>query len=422
MTIEARRHSPRVRLGEAAYINFASGNRGVILDVSEGGLRFKASSPLAAPESLRFWLTEGQRSEATADLVWTSSSGTIGGLHFTSIPPELSSRIRSWIDRGETTAAAAEPSLDGWIEEPPTIALSAGAPLLAHEAENASGLATGESQVARHPAGASAGLAAAGQAGRSQRSSLIENEHRLSMFPSEAQPTGEYPSSQSGRSSQNRAAVAVLVVLLLIGAGVGFLSYRYPDQTRNAMARIQDKVSQWVNIPRRQGVSNAEHAGIGESQPNLESAPPAPDVTAPSWSAGKPSPQVQSSESSNEKSAAGSASSQTPDTDRSASPAPLANSEPAQSRNNSDADMALAQTYLQKGSDATQQSKAVQLLWLATEKGNVDAEIQLADLYIQGVAVQKSCVQARILLKAAATANPGAAQQKLDDLDKSGCS
>ena len=64
----------------------------------------------------------------------------------------------------------------------------------------------------------------------------------------------------------------------------------------------------------------------------------------------------------------------------------------------------------------------MQLLWLATEKGNVDAEIQLADLYARGESVPKSCVQARILLKVAASANPALAQPKLSELDQSGCS
>jgi TPR repeat protein len=69
-----------------------------------------------------------------------------------------------------------------------------------------------------------------------------------------------------------------------------------------------------------------------------------------------------------------------------------------------------------------EKAKALQLLWLATEKGNVDAEMELADLYARGDGVARSCVQARILLKAASAVNAAAAQPKLDALDQSGCS
>src|ERR1700735_930424 len=89
--------------------------------------------------------------------------------------------------------------------------------------------------------------------------------------------------------------------------------------------------------------------------------------------------------------------------------------------NDGSSDVALAQAYLQAGSSATQKQEGVKLLWGATEKGNVDAEIQLADLYKDGIAVPKSCVQARILLKAAAATDPTAAQSKLDDLQKENC-
>ncbi len=44
---------------------------------------------------------------------------------------------------------------------------------------------------------------------------------------------------------------------------------------------------------------------------------------------------------------------------------------------------------------------AAQLLWVSIEKGNTNAEVELAGLYARGEGVQKSCEQARILLTAA---------------------
>jgi hypothetical protein len=53
-------------------------------------------------------------------------------------------------------------------------------------------------------------------------------------------------------------------------------------------------------------------------------------------------------------------------------------------------DVARAQSYLREGSSVDQKARAVQLLWRATEKGNVNAELELADLYTRGVGVQKN--------------------------------
>ena len=495
MSIQARRHHPRVKLGEAAYINFGSGNRGVVLDVSEAGLRFKIPSPLDSADSVRFWLTFGHRTEGTADLVWTNESRTVGGLHFTAVPPEVAAQIegwiRGWIDGPPQDAAslskspivntvdavdtvdprdtvnrvdtadtpvesfdANQPAPNG--DEPPALSLAAGAILMAqedekearkkseelgereaehaaehaseHASENKAGLSPA-SRSATSPATEYASPVTKGHSPRLSEDSPVspdapprpafpETKSSLSMFPAEKSPTGRYAYTRPRSSGARRAAAVALALLIALSAAAAFLSYRYPTETRTVMARVQDHVSRWLNLPHQQGVSNAEHAGIGESQPPFESAPPAPDVAAPAGPMQPPASQSRSVE--DKEPSTGSAPDVSPEANHAAPSATP--SDTSQARNNSDADVALAQTYLKEGSDPDQQQKAVQLLWLATEKGNVDAEIQLADLYTRGVAVQKSCVQARILLKAAVTANPAAARQKLDDLDKSGCS
>ena len=54
-------------------------------------------------------------------------------------------------------------------------------------------------------------------------------------------------------------------------------------------------------------------------------------------------------------------------------------------------------------------------------KENTAASLLLADLYLRGDGVPRSCEQARLLLVAAAKKSDVAAGEKLRDLETSGC-
>jgi hypothetical protein len=66
-------------------------------------------------------------------------------------------------------------------------------------------------------------------------------------------------------------------------------------------------------------------------------------------------------------------------------------------------------------------AKQARLLWARVAKGDVSAEVALAKLYLTGEGVAKNCVQARLLLSAAAGDGNGEAQQKLAQLNRKGC-
>jgi TPR repeat protein len=59
-------------------------------------------------------------------------------------------------------------------------------------------------------------------------------------------------------------------------------------------------------------------------------------------------------------------------------------------------------------------------LWKATAKGNPDAPVQLAELYINGNGVPQSCEQAVVLLKTAATKDNARACNRLASLYANG--
>jgi len=80
-----------------------------------------------------------------------------------------------------------------------------------------------------------------------------------------------------------------------------------------------------------------------------------------------------------------------------------------------------AQRYLRGNGPARDSTAAAQWLWKAVAMHNSNALLLLADLYLRGDGVPKSCDQARLLLAAAAEKGVPEADQKLSGLDLSGC-
>jgi len=64
---------------------------------------------------------------------------------------------------------------------------------------------------------------------------------------------------------------------------------------------------------------------------------------------------------------------------------------------------------------------AVALLWTGVRKGHVPAEVTLADLYARGDGVQRSCEQARVLLKAAIRKGSPEGRRRFALLRQQGC-
>jgi len=79
-----------------------------------------------------------------------------------------------------------------------------------------------------------------------------------------------------------------------------------------------------------------------------------------------------------------------------------------------------AEDYL-NGKGVTQDSsQAAEWFWRSLEAGNTNAAVPLADLYLAGDGVSRSCTQARVLLDAAAQKNNAIAIKKLAELPE-GC-
>lgn len=65
--------------------------------------------------------------------------------------------------------------------------------------------------------------------------------------------------------------------------------------------------------------------------------------------------------------------------------------------------------------------EALRLLWISVEKGNPNAELELAQMYWRGQGVVQNCDQALILLTAATRKGSAEAQRRLVEFQKQGC-
>ena len=75
---------------------------------------------------------------------------------------------------------------------------------------------------------------------------------------------------------------------------------------------------------------------------------------------------------------------------------------------------------LKKAANASDSAAAAAWLWKSTAKGNPDAPVQLADMYMKGEGVPRSCEQAVVLLKTAAEKENARARNRLASMYASG--
>ena len=101
-----RRLSIRKTPEHLSYLSLRSGNGGIVLDVSEGGLRFQAIAPVEAdgPIHFRFAIDSATRIKAIGELAWKDETGKIGGLRFIQLPDETREQIRVWAGQSKKSS------------------------------------------------------------------------------------------------------------------------------------------------------------------------------------------------------------------------------------------------------------------------------------------------------------------------------
>lgn len=103
-----RRISARCILYSPEYLDMGADNGGVVVDLSEGGLRFQAVGRVEAESdlSLSFSLGTGYRIDVLGRIAWISPRGNSGGIAFKNLSSDSRSLIREWLAKPEAERRA----------------------------------------------------------------------------------------------------------------------------------------------------------------------------------------------------------------------------------------------------------------------------------------------------------------------------
>jgi TonB family protein len=99
--VKDRRLHARQRVSSLTYVDLGENNGGIVLNVSEAGIRIQAAAALElGPISLRLQLPGSRtRLELNAEVIWVGPSRKEAGLYFMDLSEDARSQIRNWIAR-----------------------------------------------------------------------------------------------------------------------------------------------------------------------------------------------------------------------------------------------------------------------------------------------------------------------------------
>ncbi len=412
------RHTPTARVS----VKLGSNNRGMLVNLSEGGLAFQVVAPVATNDALRFRCALGhnQTIEATGEIIWTRGPGNTGGLRFLDLPEASRKRIAEWLVKLplDPMPERAEPPRD--IEQ--DVSPGAESPALGAVAPAASGRSTAAAEA------------------RSSESLRVRNESPP--IASLGRPRGESrllqrqgdwpalgydwlqkpPRKQKvvARAGRSGLSIEWLLLAIPIGIVIGALipwpriskqgarearsqgSFA-PQKSQAQVSPLHGSVGAALAPPAAPMPSPTSNAD-GEFGANV-SRPPEADTQAGKQSPAQPAPQTHAPPPAT-------AAPATPTTDHDSQVTPAAPGEK---------ELIQALRYLNGTYGRKDTPAAITWFWQAVQKGNQDAVVRLAGLYLRGEGVPKNCDQARILLTSAVQKGNREAARRLETLIASGC-
>ena len=237
----------------------------------------------------------------------------------------------------------------------------------------------------------------------------------------------------------NRAAAAGIISLALaVILAALVLSFR--REVGEMLIRAGETLSggETKQAPAQQAVSSAVPAqnpqpSVVQPSRNDEQSAAQPSATQSPKTADQSSVQTQDTPSSSQQQSSttptqtAAADSYSPNVPASGSSSPnnvqrIQDLPPATDGGNGQKEFEQARNILKGNHRQRDLSLAVKLLWTGVRKGNVPAEVTLADLYARGDGVARSCEQARVLLAAAVQKGSPEARRRLTQLKQQGCS
>ena len=233
---------------------------------------------------------------------------------------------------------------------------------------------------------------------------------------------GETDSDAPGWMDRFTIGRAIGIMLLLIVLASSYIFHRELGQSLIWLGhQIAGDDSPEISKFIRREVPSAPHA-VPESNPAARAIPPPPLTVQPSAGSTEPksenlptasdrtpSPQLKGSTSG----------SLVPLTQ--VTPPPALAPRADNSIEGGQEEYLRALQILRSPSRASEVPAAIRLLWVAVGKGNIPAEIDLAELFRTGRGVAKNCDQTRILLSTAARKGSAEARERLEQFLREGC-
>ena len=107
--VKDRRLHPRQRVSSLTYVDLGEDNGGIVLNVSEAGIRIQAAAGLEeGPISIRLQLPgTRKRLEVNAEVVWVGQSRKEAGLRFVDLSEDAQRQIQKWMAREASPNGAA---------------------------------------------------------------------------------------------------------------------------------------------------------------------------------------------------------------------------------------------------------------------------------------------------------------------------
>jgi PilZ domain len=354
-----RRRAQRKTPHELTSIQIGVEGEGIVCNASEQGLSFYAVTPIQESGSLELRLSPNPNNQIALRGVvsWMDESKKFGGLQFAEYGPEVQEWIRSWL------AQAPRPDAAGVELTLPVLAAAEAAQV--------------GSQTQDILAGPEPVVPVSSE-------SVLEPA-RPPFLPSAFQPDSAFREPWTSKSrSRNWLGTSLAVLLCALVLGPILLLHYFRLEVGDSLIRFGERLK-------------------GASEVRNEASLP-PPVQPSSEDSSKPAVAVSQNAQI----------SPVTSTQEAEPPAPTQDISKAR----------LSQSQLPDNLNKPRlggRSVAARSLWSAVGKGDVTAEVSLADLYLKGEGVPKNCEQARVLLKAAAKAGNTEAVKQLKNLKHAGC-
>ena len=409
---QERRRAARQKLDGPELLEMGTENGGLVVDVSEDGLGFQLVSPIEQNRTLNFAFSLGsnQLVRAQGRVAWISREGKAGGITFTALPNATRHHLNRWLgrmtpdeppepapERGETKGEAPPAPERAETIKPPVLAPERMATIsptpLAPERTEAIAPPPTPSPVSRPSAVIPSGLGLSCTPG--------------APFDAPAQAAGDalfarasWQEDVPGENAGHRKTAAVIVVALFLVAGFA-VAQMFPSAFREVLSGFE-------GIPRAMfGAAKTRAAQPKAPAPGAQPAAPEASATPTGRASAAAGRHTQAQALA------------------SAGMNPFAAKEPSKpiagvlapgTGAPGESEYRRGEEYLSGRKAPRDPAQAAHWFWLAESNGYTPATVALAELYLNGDGVERSCLQARILLTAAMKENNKEAASKLRQL------